>query len=146
MQVKGCTNNFPLILRATSVEQDSTEPNFDFLIHLLPSMDYTALHQVITKDVKLTLFMIIRLIIVLSSESQKLFFKSTENFSHCSIWSKLQLGIDAKDMAEPSKLPLSLKQDEHSDILNAIHKYAIDVSDEKFMILFFLNLFADKHK
>jgi hypothetical protein len=42
--VKGCsTNNFPLQLKATSIQKEESEFNPDFVKHMLPKLDYNAL-------------------------------------------------------------------------------------------------------
>jgi len=42
--VKGCTaNNFPLVIKATSVETIASEFNKDLVLNLLPKLEWTAL-------------------------------------------------------------------------------------------------------
>lgn len=43
--VKGCQNNFPLQIVPTRVEQEESEANVDFVLHMLPRIEYPALVQ-----------------------------------------------------------------------------------------------------
>jgi hypothetical protein len=45
----GCVNNYPLQLELKSVEQVETELNPDFIVHILPNVDYKVLHAVATQ-------------------------------------------------------------------------------------------------
>ena len=42
----GCVNNFPLQLELKQVEQLETELNADFIVHMLPNIDYKVLQAV----------------------------------------------------------------------------------------------------
>ena len=47
--VKGCTNNFPLQIVPTKVEQEESDCNADFIMHMLPRLEYAALVQMATE-------------------------------------------------------------------------------------------------
>ncbi len=49
--VKGCQNNFPLQIVPTRVEQEESEANVDFVLHMLPRIEYPALVQM-AKEVR----------------------------------------------------------------------------------------------
>ena len=55
---KGCANHYPLDLQATTVEathgaedddDEEDAPNLEFVLHLLPNLDYTVLYNAATK-------------------------------------------------------------------------------------------------
>jgi len=49
--VKGCTDNYPLKLVPTKVETEETDCNFDFILHVLPNVEYKTLYETATTAV-----------------------------------------------------------------------------------------------
>jgi multifunctional methyltransferase subunit TRM112 len=45
-----CVNSFPLKLVPEAVEQEETEFNADFVVNIMPRVDYAVLHAVATTD------------------------------------------------------------------------------------------------